>query len=152
MEIRKAGPDELETIRNITHTTINAIYPKYYPKGAVDFFLAHHSIRNIEDDIAAGKVFLLLDDDGKAAGTITIDGNDIGRFFVLPEYQGKGFGGALMSHAEEMIAKKYRQIVLSSSLPAKAIYMKKGYISADYNIIETENGDFLCFDTMIKNV
>jgi len=152
MKIIKADNPDLETVKDITYTTINQVYPKYYPKGAVDFFLAHHSSKNIEDDIAAGKVFLLLDDSGTAAGTVTVDGNDIGRFFVLPQHQGKGYGRALLSYAEEIVKKDYSQIVLSSSLPAKAIYMKKGYISADYNIIETENGDFLCFDTMIKNI
>ncbi|NLT08234.1 MAG: GNAT family N-acetyltransferase [Ruminococcus sp.] len=152
MKIIKADNPDLETVKDITYTTINQVYPKYYPKGAVDFFLAHHSSKNIEDDIAAGKVFLLLDDSGTVAGTVTVDGNDIGRFFVLPQHQGKGYGRALLSHAEEIVKKDYSQIVLSSSLPAKAIYMKKGYISADYNIIETENGDFLCFDTMIKNI
>lgn len=152
MKIIKADNPDLETVKDITYTTINQVYPKYYPKGAVDFFLAHHSSKNIEDDIAAGKVFLLLDDSGTVAGTVTVDGNDIGRFFVLPQHQGKGYGRALLSYAEEIVKKDYSQIVLSSSLPAKAIYMKKGYISADYNIIETENGDFLCFDTMIKNI
>ena len=150
MKMIKADNSDLDTVKDITYTTINQVYPRYYPKGAVDFFLAHHSSKNIEDDIAAGKVFILLDDSETAVGTVTVDGNDIGRLFVLPEYQGRGFGSFLLSFAEETVGDEYGDIILDSSLPAKAIYMKKGYISTDYNIIETDSGDFLCFDTMIK--
>ena len=69
---------------------------------------------------------------------------------MQPEYQGRGFGGALLSFAEDTVPDEYEDIVLDSSLPAKAVYMKKGYISLDYNVLETENGDYLCFDSMIK--
>ena len=71
MEIIKAQSDDLETVRDITRTTINAIYPRYYPTGAVQFFLAHHSDEHIMADISDGKVFLLYVEE-KPAGTVTI--------------------------------------------------------------------------------
>lgn len=151
MKIIKAEPSAVETVKDITYNTINQVYPKYYPPGAVDFFLAHHSSSRIEEDVRAGKVFLLLDDSGTAVGTVTVNGNDIGRLFVLPEHQGKGYGSALLSFAEESVPEGFDHIVLDSSLPAKSIYLKKDYTPLKYNVLETENGDFLCYDTMIKH-
>ena len=32
----------------------------------------------------------------------------------------------------------------------KHIYLKRGYKETEYNIIETGNGDKLCYDVMVK--
>ena len=57
-----------------------------------------------------------------------------------------------MDFAEEIIRKKHDHIILDASLPAKQIYFKRGYVATKYNIIETENGDYLCFDVMEKSI
>ncbi|MBQ9893763.1 MAG: GNAT family N-acetyltransferase [Ruminococcus sp.] len=152
MKIIPATINDLSAIKKITHDTIKAVYPAYYPKGAVDFFLEHHCDANIRNDISEGIVYLLFDDAETAAGTVTVRHNDIGRLFVLPEYQGRGYGSKLLSFAEKLIAENYEEAVLDSSFPAKGIYLKKGYIFTEYNKIETHNGDFLCFDSMAKKL
>lgn len=151
MNITKAVLSDVEIVRTITVQTINSVYPKYYPKGAVDFFLSHHNENNIKSDIEKGIVYILYNDN-KAVGTVTIRGNEILRLFVLPEYQGKGFGGRLIAFAEKKIAENHSKIIIDASLPAKPIYLKKGYIFTEYHTIKTENGDFLCYDVMEKEV
>lgn len=148
-EITKASISDMDVVKNITQTTIRAVYPKYYPQGAVDFFSAHHSDEKIEADISAGYVYLLKAEDGYA-GTVTVSENHINRLFVLPEYQGRGFGRALMDMAEELIFESYDKIELDASLPAKKIYLKRGYIETEYHIIDTPYGDHLCYDVMVK--
>lgn len=150
MSIFNAGTSDFETVKNITAKTIESIYPHYYPHGAVEFFLDHHNDKNIESDIEKGIVYLCLDDNNDAAGTVTINENEICRLFVLPEYQGKGYGRELISFAEEKITEKYSTITLSASLPAKSIYLKNGYTATEFHSIKTENGDYLCYDMMIK--
>lgn len=148
MEIIKADMSYFESVKQITHDTINAVYPHYYPAGAVRFFLDYHSSENITKDIEEGKVYLLMND-GIPAGTVSINGNDIGRLFVLPEFQGRGFGSELLRFAEKLVFSEYDEAVLSSSFPAKQIYLNKGYIPADYHILDAF-GDHLCFDNMKK--
>ena len=150
MKIVSASESDFQTVKDITQQTIKAVYPHYYPKGAVDFFIAHHSDENILRDIRNGYVFLLCIDNGHAAGTVTTEKNEINRLIVLPEYQGKGFGGDLLRFAEERIAENYDTAELSVSLPAKAIYLRYGYTFKEYCTIKTENGDYLCFDNMEK--
>lgn len=151
MNITQAFLSDMATVRIITSQTISSVYPKYYPKGAVEFFLSHHNEHNIISDIKKGIVYI-LHNDNKAVGTVTIRENEICRLFVLPEYQGKGFGGRLLDFAEKKVAENYNKIIIDASLPAKPIYLKRGYIFTEYHTIKTENGDFLCYDVMEKAI
>ena len=152
MNIYKAKNEDLFIVKAIAHSAINAVYPHYYPVGAVEFFLAHHSDEHILKDIEKGIVFLLEDDDENTVGTVTVAENEMTRLFVLPEYHGKGYGGILIRFAEERIAEKYDTVRLDASLPAKSIYLKKGYSFVSYHSIDCSNGDKLCYDEMIKKV
>lgn len=149
--IRAAKETDFDSVKDITQTTIWSVYPKYYPSGAVQFFSNHHSDDRIRADIVAGIVFL-IEVDGTAIGTLTVADNEINRLFVLPGFQRKGYGRELMDFAEEIIRKKHDHIILDASLPAKQIYLKRGYVTAKYNMIETENGDYLCYDVMEKHL
>ena len=149
MQIVKAQLSHFETVKQITHNTISEIYPLYYANGVVDFFLDHHNDDNIRKDILAGNVFLLFDGQ-KAVGTVTIRKNEICRLFVLPAYQHKVFGRELLEFAENQLAQAYTEIELDSSLPAKHIYLERGYIPIEAHQIVSENGDVLSYDLMRK--
>lgn len=58
MSIKQAVVSDLSTVKKISAITISEIYPHYYPKEAVDFFLVHHSEDNIMKDIERNRVFL----------------------------------------------------------------------------------------------
>ena len=147
MEIFTVKKEDLEIVRKITRSTIKSIYPRYYPAGAVEFFLAHHSEEHIAAEIADGKVWILYDE-GNPVGTITISGSNINRLFVLPEYQHRGYGKAMLDYAETKILESHDCVLVDASLPAKQIYLRRGYKEIEYDIIKTDNGDFLCFDIM----
>lgn len=151
MKIEKASIKDTKLVKHITQATIRAVYPHYYPAGAVDFFSAHHSDERIISDIEQGRVYLIFHGE-IAVGTVTVADNEINRLFVLQEYQGQGFGRALMDFAEKEIACRYDEIKLDASLPAKAIYKKRGYEEISYNIIKTDNGDYLCYDEMVRKI
>lgn len=150
MNIRKAEQKDLAAVKEIVQTTIREVYPKYYPAGAVEFFSEHHSDEKIIRDIDAGIVYLLVTDDGVPAGTVTLTDNEIDRLFVLPVFQGKGYGRALLDLAEDTISRSYDVIILHASLPAKSIYLKRGFHEVNYIKIDTGRGDFLCADVMEK--
>lgn len=151
MNIRIANENDFESVKLITQNTIKTVYPKYYPSGAVQFFSDHHSDERILEDIKASKVYL-IEDEGNEVGTVTICGNEINRLFVLAKYQHKGYGRALMDFAEQMISKENDTIILDASLPAKKIYLLRGYVATAYNMIKTDNGDYLCFDVMERHI
>ena len=118
----------------------------------MDFFLAHHSEKNIRQDIKKDLVFLYFDISEKPVGTVTIRNNEICRLFVLPSYQGKGYGTELLNFAERRIFKEYSKVILDASLPGKSLYLKRGYRDTEFHTILTGNNDFLCYDVMEKRI
>ncbi|ROR29166.1 acetyltransferase (GNAT) family protein [Mobilisporobacter senegalensis] len=146
-ELFVATRDQFNIIKEIVIKTISSIYPKYYPKGAVEFFLAHHSDKNIMDAIDRQEVYLLRSENSYV-GTGGIKENEINRLFILPEYQGKGYGTKMMDKLEAIILKEYNDIILDASLPAYEMYIKRGYIPIDYHKILTQYGDYLCYHVM----
>ncbi len=122
MSIRKANLSDLDMIKKIVTITISDIYPHYYPKGAVDFFLAHHKESNIINDIKLNQVFLCFNSEKNIVGTVTIKANGISRLFVLPDYQGNGYGSEMLNYAEKIIFDNYTEVQIDASLPAKGIY------------------------------
>lgn len=152
MGIRQAVLTDLSTVKNIAAGTISEIYPHYYPKGAVEFFLEHHSKEKISDDIKRNLVYLCLDTLQNAVGTVTVKNNEICRLFVLPAYQGRGFGREMLDFAERIIFERHANVLLGASLPAKQIYLKRRYREIRFNIITAENNDCLCYDVMEKKI
>lgn len=150
MSIKQAALSDLRTVRNISEVTISEIYPHYYPKGAVDYFLSHHSEKNILNDLKMNRVFLCSDISGHVVGTVTISENEICRLFVLPACQGLGYGSEMLDFAEKMILSQYSRIVLAASLPAKKLYLKRGYKDVEFNVIPAGESDFLAYDVMEK--
>ena len=149
VHIRCAGTDDLEKIKDIVYRTIEKIYSRYYPEGAVSFFLSHHNENNIMEDIKKQRVYI-LETSSECVGTVTIKGNGICRLFVLPRFQKKGYGRALLDFAEGEILAKEDRVCIDASFPAKGIYLRRGYKETEFHSIETENGDFLCYDVMEK--
>ena len=56
----------------------------------------------------------------------------------------------MMDFAEDRIAREHKTIELDASFPAKRIYLKRGYKETEYHTIETEGGDKLGYDVMVK--
>lgn len=147
--IRPATVVDLKDVCKIVISSIETVYPKYYPIGAVDLYLNYHNPDNIKNDITENKVYIIFND-GAVIGTVTIFENDISRLYVDPNYQKQGYGTLLLDFAEKIISEKYDRAVLDCSLPAKNLYLKRGYKEIDYNCIKADNGDFLCYDKMEK--
>jgi GNAT superfamily N-acetyltransferase len=107
-----------EDIYNVVHNTIEEIYPKYYPRKAVDFFHNHHSKENMLENLPKEYTKIIMEN-SKIIGTGSAKENEIGRFFILPEYQNKGYGKLLLKELETVIIRKeYNNIILASSLGA----------------------------------
>jgi len=151
MKFIKADFKDVEVIHSIVHSTIKEVYPKYYPEGVVDFFLTHHSLENIKKAVNI-EFILLIECDGEIVGTGAIYENQIKRMFVLPEFQGKGYGSMLLDRLEQQAANKgYANVVLDSSLPAYSLYEKRGYVPIEYKKIVTKNRTCSLFSQNVKN-
>lgn len=147
----KATPDMAEAVHNILHTTIKTVYPNYYPKEVVDFFCAHHSMEHIAEGIASGNMGVLTDGE-TIVGTGCHFENQITGVYVLPEYQGLGYGTTIMDHLEAKIFESYDTVALDASLAAVFLYEHRGYKTVGHGKYDLENGVKLVYEIMEKKL
>jgi len=141
-----------DNIYDVIHKTIEEIYPKYYSREAVDFFHNHHSKENMEKQLPDEYTLVVFEND-IIIGTGTLAGNEIKRFFILPEYQGKGYGKILLEELEKNInCEKYDKLILDASLGAFKFYVRSGYEYKQYKIIDLPEGNSLCYLEMEKRI
>lgn len=151
MEYRLATKEEAQDICKAVQDTIKKIYPRYYRNEIVDAFLNFHNIDGIREDINNENVYVLLKD-GKLIGTGTKKENHITRVYVLPEFQGKGYGTFIMNELEKEIAKKYSVVKLEASIPACKLYYKLGYRTVEHGVWECAEGVTQIYEIMEKEL
>lgn len=150
MNLINVTMDDFETVLNIAQRGVAESFSKYYPKGAVDYFFYHHGSERVSKSIEAGDTYLLYNEDNIAVGTVSVTGDEIHRFFVLPEYQGKGYGTYMLDICEKQVLDKYPKVRVDASLGAFNMYLHRGYIMDDFIAYPQDNGDFLCYMPMSK--
>lgn len=151
MEYRKATSANISEIFDIVQNTIKTVYPRYYPKEVVDFFCELHNRENILKDIKSGHVGILLEKE-EAVGTGSLVGNHITRVYVLPSFQGKGYGSYIMQCLEDEIASEYEKCILDASLPACCMYENRGYKTVRHGKQNVGNHAVLVYEVMEKIV
>lgn len=149
MQYIEATTNDCEKIHALVQETIKTIYPRYYPKEVVDFFVGLHNPENIKQDIEKKSVGMLYDGE-VFVGTGTCKENHITRVFVLPAYQRKGYGSYMMQQLENRIAEKYDKVYLDASLPATLLYEKRGYATVRHETWNCANDVVLVYDIMEK--
>lgn len=148
-EIFLAKEQQVEEISNLVQRTIKEVYTKYYRDEAVSFFCEWHNTKRIADDVAAKKVYVIFDNDSIVA-TGTADGEHITRVYVLPKYQGRGYGSAMMDFLEQKTIKENGEAWLDSSLPAGKFYYSRGYVTKEHREYTLDNGKILEYEVMQK--
>lgn len=151
MEYRLAKREDADIIYEIVQDTIKKVYPKYYLPEIVEMFCEFHNQKNIMEDIENEDVYVLLENN-KIIGTGTRKSNHITRVYVLPDFQGKGFGTFIMKQLETEIAKQYHMADIDASLPACKLYYHLGYKTIDHGVWKCANGVIQIYEMMEKNL
>ncbi len=147
LKIEHAQEQDFRQVLSVINTTISTIYPKYYPAGVVRFFLEHHAPEKVQQSIKNREIYI-LSSNGIVVGTGSISGNEIGRLFVLPQYQRQGYGKLLMDFLERTVLERYGSVTLDASLPAIRFYMQRGYRLISFESVTTASQDVLCYPVM----
>ncbi|MCQ2973264.1 MAG: GNAT family N-acetyltransferase [Bacteroidales bacterium] len=151
MKYQTATLKDLQVIFEIVQETIKQVYPKYYPTEVVNFFLELHSLKNIEKDIVEENVGILINENIIVGTGCYID-NHITRVYVLPKFQGKGYGTFIMNTLEKLISLNHNTSILDASLPASYLYEKLGYKTIEHCKQEVENQRVLVYEVMEKKL
>ena len=151
MEFQLAKKENLEQVYALVQETIQSVYPKYYLPEIVDMFSEYHCKEHVLQDILARNTYILLRGD-TIVGTGTKQENHITRVYVMPKFQGKGYGTYIMNRLEELIKEHYDTIDIDASLPACRLYQRLGYKTVDHGIWECKNGVIQVYEIMKKEL
>ena len=151
MEFKVARNHDAKQVYELVQETIRVIYPKYYLKEIVDMFSEFHSRENILKDIEDKNTYILTENE-EIIGTGTKKENHITRVYVLPKFQGKGYGTFIMNRLENMIKEQYDYVDIDASLPACRLYAHLGYQTVDHGIWECKNGVIQVYEIMKKQL
>jgi GNAT superfamily N-acetyltransferase len=148
--IRNYNKKDLERLIFIVHTTIKKAYTGVYPEEAIEYFLNLHSKENMEKDIPKGRTFM-LELEGKIIASGSIVESEIKRVFVLPRYQGRGYGRKIMTRIEKAaLRNRIRRVELCASLPSKDFYLALGYEIVRFAYLPVNNNKKLEYYDMEK--
>lgn len=147
----EADLKDCDQIYALVQETIRTVYPKYYPAEVVDFFSNLHNPENIRQNIVDRTVAVFYEDD-TLIGTGTCIEDHITRVFVVPSYQGQGYGSQIMQYLEEKVSVKYNKACLDASLPACQFYERRGYVTVRHETWECENDVVLVYGIMEKDL
>ena len=125
-EIYRAERRDAEDVCRIVRSTILQVYPRHYSQAVVDEFIKSNDPQTILADIDRGCVYYIRCG-VSAVGTVTVRSDLISRLYVLPLYQGRGFGEALLEFAESRVAQLYKKAWLEAVPSFESFYLRHGY-------------------------
>ncbi len=135
--IRSATPEDLKVVLDILNITNRAFYRAIVPPEA--FREPYLAVDELAGEFKR-KDFYLYELEGKPIGVAAFEARDRGvvvvdRVYVLPDYQRRGIGAALLTYIERQAAKRgVREIVLwtdSKAIWAIRFYKRLGYSEID---------------------
>lgn len=148
--VREVRPVDYDSLIELIHTTTLASYQAFYPREAIEYFIAYHDPAHVIADIEAGYCAAVL-----LSGTLVATGarldRNIRRVFVHPEHQHCGLGRLIMQHLEsQALAQGYDWVELNASLPAYRFYLSLGYTDLGFCQIGVGNGLSLDYHRMAR--
>ncbi|WP_250005542.1 GNAT family N-acetyltransferase [Actinoplanes sp. M2I2] len=132
IEIRKAGPDDIEAIISVGQRTWPTTYgfagPEYVAKGLETWWSTEAIRRSLENTTV-----LVAEEDGSVMGTGNIDLRGeapiIWKLYVVPEAQGRGVGSALIKELFGYAdGRPVRLEYTDGNAPAADFYAAHGFV------------------------
>lgn len=158
MQIRKAGPDDVQEIAALAESIWNAYYPAIISEEQIRYMLERgYSRAALNEQIDAGHRFYLLEDGEDKLGYASISEETTGHFFLHKFYlqlnlHGKGHGSYFMTELESRCAgiQTMKLTVNRRNIKAINFYFSRGFRidhAADFDI---GSGYFMNDFVMVK--
>ncbi len=126
-QIQPFNEKDIQEVKNLIHHTVSKCYPAIFPDEVVQFFIDYHCDKEILRRAGSGIVIeLIFENSIRATGFL--DGEELGGVYVHPDFQGRGFGTAIVEYLiAEARLRSQKYIHLDSTPIAKPMYEKLGF-------------------------
>ena len=127
MQIRKLEQKDLEIVSSLCiKAFMNSVAPSLSNEG-VDTFQSIASVGGFSNRMKEDNIILVYEENGIVNGVIELkEGRHVAMLFVVPDFQKKGIGRALVSAV--MTYTRVETITVSASLNSIPAYFKYGFI------------------------
>lgn len=148
MNIRKATKKDANDIVDIIRETVSITHKNLYSKDNIQNILNNYRLERVIHFIDSYDYFV-AEEGGDIVGCVLAKEGKMRSLYVLPSFEGKGFGRKLLEVAEECTRKNgFKEIWLWSSLVSYDFYVHMGYEFIED--IKNENGTVI--DKAMKKV
>jgi GNAT superfamily N-acetyltransferase len=162
-KIRKATELDIDSIRDIAIKTWNVAYKDILSKEQRSYMLEMmYSESALKEQMSNGHIFYIAEYEGNSAGFISCEteyGTEnalkIHKYYVLPTFQEKGIGSALLEEAEQLaLSTKSAILTLNVNRFNKAVehYISRGFSIAYSEDIDIGNGYLMDDFVMEKKI
>lgn len=133
MQIRRAGPDDVEAIVDVYLASRDAapMPAGVHPRAEV----VEHTRRVLPDR----EVWLAIDDE-RVVGLVLLQCSDLNWLFVHPDAQGRGVGSDLLDHAKAQRPDGLALWVFEMNTPAQHFYEARGFVEVRRTHGDNEEG------------
>jgi predicted N-acetyltransferase YhbS len=134
MEIRQAKLDDAEAVRRV----VQEAFGEYREVVPVSLGALDETIEDVRLAVSTGRVLVAVDG-AEVVGTVRYelkpDALYVGRLAVMPSYQGRGVGAALMAYVEKLahtLGRTRIELATRQSVPSNVLF----YEHLGYTMVE----------------
>ena len=128
MKIRRGKESDVKQITKLRKDNLKKVDAEKYPKKIRDFLIKRDTDERNLEHLKKRDYFCLVEED-KIIGTISLDKDEIGDFFIKSDCIRQGNGLKLINYLEGFAKKKgFKKIGAVSTQHSKGFYEKAGFV------------------------
>jgi GNAT superfamily N-acetyltransferase len=126
-QVRPFVPADAEAVATVIATTMRESNARDYPRAQLEALVGYFTPAKLRQLGAERDCFVALVE-GRVIGTAAREGARLVTFFVLPDWQGRGVGAALLDAVERAArAAGIAELAVAASLTGAGFYRRHGY-------------------------
>ncbi len=142
MHIRKATIEDASRISYLICMNIDRIIENNHSTEQKIAWKIENTPKAIREKMSSKTIFCAFENN-RLLGTIALDENEIGGFYVSYSKRGLGIGKKLLDHLEDYAkAKSIKMLTLTSTPSARIFYLKNGYEAIENVTLNINGVDF----------
>jgi GNAT superfamily N-acetyltransferase len=127
--IRRAAIDDAEVISRVIVQAAEQTNSKDYPPAIIAEVIGNFSPERVIERLLTRQAFVVMEQE-MVVGTGSLDATMVRSVFVLPRFQRRGIGRALLDHIEGVArAQGSSRLEVPSSIGAEGFYRRMGYVA-----------------------
>lgn len=126
--LREISTEDIGRSLKVIHAALEVSNRPDYPKKIIDYQVNVHNTEDWMKKKLQTNYFIGVIFNNEIVGIGSTKKNEIQHIFILPDYQKKGIGKAIVNHLEQYCKElNYSEVVLEPSITELGFYKKLGY-------------------------